>query len=83
VKPRILQGHVEGEWCFTRDIVSVSLRPPWRARLADHGRAIADALESVPEANVLTDVSVSIRVEQYVLFQRVCALAIGNAGVLE
>jgi hypothetical protein len=83
VEPRILQGNVEGEWCFSQNVVAVSLRPPWRARLADRGRAIAAAIESVPGANVLTDVHVRIRVEQYLLFQRTCAIVTGNAGRIE
>jgi hypothetical protein len=41
VNPRILRQEVEGEWCFTQNIVTVSLRPPWRVRLADTGRAIS------------------------------------------
>lgn len=83
VEPKILQGNVEGEWCFSENVIAVSLRPPWRARFADRGRAIAAAIESVPGANVLTDVRVQIRVEQYLLFQRKCALVTGNAGRIE
>jgi hypothetical protein len=83
VEPRILQGNVEGEWCFSQNVIAVSLRPPWRARLADRGRAIAAAIESVPGANVLTDVHVRVRVEQYLLFQRTCAIVTGNAGRIE
>ncbi|UCE86650.1 MAG: hypothetical protein JSU66_02620 [Deltaproteobacteria bacterium] len=83
VQPTILQGNVEGEWCFTENLIAVSLRPPWRARFADRGRAIAAAIESVPGANVLTDIRVQIRVEQYLLFQRKCARVTGNAGRLQ
>ena len=83
MEPTILQGNVEGEWCFTENLIAVSLRPPWHARFADRGRAIAAAIESVPGANVLTDVRVQIRVEQYLLFQRKCARVTGNAGRLQ
>lgn len=83
VEPEILQGSVEGEWCLTENVVSNLLRPPWRARFADRGRAVAVALDSVPGANVLTDVRVQIRVEQYFLFQRKCAIVTGNAGRIE
>jgi hypothetical protein len=51
------------------------LRP--RAR---DGGAIRDALAKVAGANVLTNVSVSVRVEQYLLFQRICAVVVGDAG---
>jgi hypothetical protein len=80
LEPEILRAGVEGEHCFSEDLIRVSLRPPWMARLADHGRAVADALAQVPEANVLVDASVSVRVEQYLLFQRICALVRGNAA---
>ena len=80
VTPRILRTGVEGEHCFTEDLIRVSLRPPWLARLADHGRAVADALAQVPDADVLVDASVSVRVEQYLLFQRICAHVRGDAG---
>jgi len=83
VNPKILRQEVEGEWCFTQNIVTVSLRPPWRVRLPDTGRAVAKAIDSVPGANVLTDVVVRTRVEQYVLFQRVCSIVIGDAGRME
>ena len=62
------------------DVIRVSLRPPWMARLADHGRAVADALAQVPDANVLVGANVSVRVEQYLLFQRICARVRGDAG---
>jgi hypothetical protein len=83
VEPTVLARGVEGEFCFAEDVVTVSLRPPWRARLADPGRAIEAALAKVPGANVLTHIEVRTRVEQYLLFQRVCSIAVGNAGRLE
>jgi len=83
VKPTVLARGVVGEFCFTQDVVSVSLRPPWRARLADPGRAVESALASVPGANVLTHVEVRTRVEQYLLFQRICSIVVGNAGRVE
>jgi hypothetical protein len=52
-------------------------------RLADTGRAVSAALDSVPGANVLTDVIVRTRLEQYLLFQRVCAVVVGDAGRME
>jgi hypothetical protein len=82
VSPRILKQDVEGEWCFTENIVAVTLRPPWQVRLADTGRAVTKAIESVPGANILTDVTIRTRIEQYLLFQRVCAIVIGDAGTL-
>ena len=45
--------------------------------------AVAKAIDGVPGANVLTDVSMSARVEQYLLFQRVCAIVVGDAGRME
>jgi len=81
--PTILVRGVEGEYCFSEDVISVSLRPPWRARLADPGRAVAAALAEVPGANVLTHVQVRTRVEQYLLFQRICSVVVGNAGRIE
>jgi hypothetical protein len=83
VNPKILQQEVEGEWCFTQNVIAVSLRPPWRVRLADAGRAVSKAIDSVPGANVLTDVTVRTRLEQYLLFQRVCAVVVGDAGRME
>jgi hypothetical protein len=80
VAPEILRAGVEGEHCFAQNVVAVALRPPWRARLADHGRAVADALAQVPEANVLVNASVHVRVEQWLLFQRTCAVVRGDAG---
>ena len=83
VRPEILKRGVEAEWCFTQDLITASLRPPWRARLADRGRAIARAIDSVPGANILTEVRIRVRVEQYLLFTRVCAIASGDAGRVE
>jgi len=83
VRPRVLRRDVEGEWCFTENVISVTLRPPWRARLADRGRAVEDALAKVPGANVLTEAFISVRIEQYLLFQRICSIVHGDAGRLE
>ncbi len=83
VRPEILKRSVEAEWCFSQDIITASLRPPWRARLADRGRAISRAIESVPGANILTEVRIRVRVEQYLLFTQVCAIASGDAGRVE
>ena len=83
LRPEILKRAVQAEWCFNQDIITASLTPPWRARLADRGRAISRAIDSVPGANVLTDVRIRVRVEQYLLFTRVCAIASGDAGRVE
>lgn len=83
VGPRLLREDVEGIYCFSRNAIRVLLTPPWRTRRANHGYAVAAALDAVPGANVLTDVRMSVEVQQYVLFQRVCAIATGDAGVLE
>jgi len=83
VEPTLLARGVTGEYCFSQDLIRVSLRPPWRARLADPGRAVAAALAEVPGANVLTHVQVRTRVEQYLLFQRICSVVVGNAGRIE
>lgn len=80
VDVQILRQEVTGEWCFTQDLISLSLRPPWRVRLADTGRAVSEALAAVEGANVLTNVTVRTRIEQYVLFQRVCSVVVGDAG---
>jgi hypothetical protein len=83
VEPKVLARGIEGRYCFSEDVVTVSLRPPWRARLADPGRAVEAALAKVPGANVLTHVEVRTRIEQYLLFQRICSIVVGNAGRLE
>ncbi len=83
VRPEILKRGVEAEWCVTQDLITASLRPPWRARLADRGRAISLAIESVPGANVLIELRIRVRVEQYLLFTLVCAIASGDAGRVE
>ena len=83
VRSQVIRRDVEGEWCFTQNLISATLRPPWRARLADRGRAVEDALAQVPGANILTHASLSVRVEQYLLFQRVCSIVIGDAGRLQ
>ena len=80
LRPEVLERGVVGEYCFSKNVVSATLQPPWQARLADTARAVAAALAKVPEANVLTSVSVQARVEQYLLFQRVCAIVVGDAG---
>lgn len=80
--PRLLKQDVKAEWCFAESFVTVALRPPWRVRLADTGRAVTRAIDSVPGANVLTHVRMRTRIEQYLLFQRVCAIVIGDAGVV-
>ena len=82
VQVELLERNVRGQSCFSVDVVRGILRPPWRARPADHGAAIADALSKVEGADMLMDVSVYARVEQYLLFQRICSLVIGNAGRL-
>ena len=82
MKVELLKRNVRGQACFSVDVVRAVLRPPWRARPADHGAAIADALSKVEDAEMLMDVSVYARVEQYLLFQRVCSVVIGNAARL-
>jgi len=44
---------------------------------------VRDALDGVPTANVLTNVDVRVRIEQYLLFQRICAVVQGDAGRVE
>jgi hypothetical protein len=83
IRPKVLRQEVTGEWCFAQDFITVSLRPPWRARLADVQPAITRAIESVPGANVLTDVRLRTRIEQYFFFQRICSIVIGDAGWVE
>jgi hypothetical protein len=83
VNPKILRQEVRGEWCFTQDIITLSLRPPWQVRLADMGWAVSRAIDSVPGANVLTNVVARTRIEQYLLVQRVCSIVIGDAGRVE
>jgi hypothetical protein len=83
VKARVLREGVEGSSCFSRGVLRSTLTPPWLSPRADHGLAIADALEAVPGANVMTDVSMQVQVQQYLVFQRVCAIVRGDAGVLE
>lgn len=83
VSADVLATGIRGEWCFSENALAVSVRPPWRARLADHGQAVRRALASVPDANVLLNASLDVRVEQYLLFQRICAIATGDAGRIE
>jgi hypothetical protein len=83
VRSKVIRRDVEGEWCFTRSLIGAILRPPWRARLADRGRAVENALEQVSPANVLTHAEFRVRVEQYLLFQRVCSVVVGDAGTLQ
>ena len=83
VNPKILRQEVRGEWCFSQNIITLSLRPPWRVRLADTGWAVSRAIDSVPGANIMTDVIVRTRIEQYLLFQRVCSIVIGDVGRVE
>lgn len=83
VEPVILAREVRGEFCFSEDVVTVNLRPPWQARLSDPGRAVEDALAKVPGANVLVRVQMRTRLEHYLLFQRVCAIVVGDAGRVE
>jgi hypothetical protein len=83
VRPLMIKRGVRGEWCFSENVIATTLRPPWNARLADHGRALRAALDGVPTANVLTNVDVRVRIEQYLLFQRICAVVQGDAGRLE
>ncbi|MDJ0867906.1 MAG: hypothetical protein QNK03_17510 [Myxococcota bacterium] len=80
---RILEPRVEGRWCFTQSFVQVVLRPPWQARRANHSPAIAAALEQVPDANALMNAQLLVEVQQFLLFQRTCAIARGDAGVMQ
>lgn len=82
VQPVVVQRDVEGRACFTENVLAVTLRPPWRARLADHGAAVRDALSRYPTANAMSDVRILVRVEQYLLFQRICAVVHGNVGTI-
>lgn len=82
VRPVVMQRDVEGSACFTENLLAVTLRPPWRARLADHGAALRDALSRYPGANAMFNVHIAVRVEQYLLFQRICAVVRGDVGRL-
>lgn len=83
VRAEVLRRNVVGEWCFRETLLSSTLRPPWRARLADHGLAIGRAIDAVPGADVLLDVELRVEIQQYLLFQRICAVAHGDAGRIE
>jgi len=80
VHAEVLAHDVEGEWCFRKTALSTTLRAPWRAHLAEHGLAIARAIDGVPEADVLLDVELRVHVQQYLIFQRICAVAHGDAA---
>ncbi len=82
VAVELLERGVRGQSCFSVNVVRAVLNPPWRARPADHGAAIADALARVEGAEMLMDVTVYARVEQYLLFQRICSVVTGDAGRL-
>jgi len=82
VHAEVLAHDVEGEWCFRKTALSTTLRAPWRAHLAEHGLAIARAIDGVPEADVLLDVELRVHVRQYLLFQTICAVAHGDAARL-
>ncbi len=82
VQPVVVQRDVEGRSCFTENLIAVTLRPPWNARLADHGAAVRDALSRHPTANAMSNVRILVRVEQYLLFQRICAVVHGDVGRL-
>lgn len=79
VDAEVLKWRVEGESCFSVNIVTGILRPPWRARPADHGAAIADALSKVEGAELLTRVSVNVKITQYILWQTICSQVVGDA----
>jgi hypothetical protein len=78
----IVQHDVEGRACSTENLIAVTLRPPSRARLADHGAALRDALSRYPGADVMSNMRLQVRVEQYLLFQRICAVVHGDVGRL-
>ena len=80
MEPEILEELVVGSDCFTQFFLQVLLTPPWRAKRANHALAMADAMEQVPEANVLVDVVLRVDVSQYLLFQRTCAVVTGGAA---
>lgn len=83
VQPVVVMRNVEGRACFTENFVSVTLRPPWNARLADHGAAVRDALSRHPSANAMSNVRIGVEVQQYLLFQRICAVVHGDVGTLQ
>ena len=62
MKTRTLRRIVLGKSCFTRDFITSILTPPWRAQRADHGLAIAAALEGVEGANVLLNTRIRVRI---------------------
>lgn len=81
-QPQPIQDLVVGKDCFTNFVLSALMTPSSSAQRADHGLAMADAMEQVPEANVLTDVVLRVDVDQWLLFQRTCAVVSGRAGRL-
>ncbi len=82
VPARVIQRGVEGRRYFTQNFVQVLLRPPWQARRANHSLAVAAALVRVPDANVLMNAALQVEVQQFLLFQRTCAIARGDAGAM-
>lgn len=80
LEPEIVRDSVEGRDCFTRFFLQVLLTPPSQARRPDHGAALADAMEQVPEANVLADAVMSVDEDEYLLVQRTCAVVTGRPG---
>jgi hypothetical protein len=84
VEPEILATDVEYGWCYTMTLLDYFSRFPWRASLVpNYGFAVRLALDSVPGANIMTDVAVERRRSEYLLFRRVCSTVTGNAGRIE
>lgn len=84
IQPEILATGVEYGWCYTLTLLDYAARLPWKASLVpNYGYAVALAIDSVPGANVMTNVKVERQRHEYGIFRRVCSTVTGDVGRIE
>jgi len=79
----IIAPDVEGYYCYWRTVLDSLARFPWNQPWTDHALAIQAVMRKHPEANVMLQASVRVRVTSFLLVDRFCAVVKGDLARVE
>jgi hypothetical protein len=79
----IVAPNVEGYYCYWRTILDRLSRFPWNQHLANHALALQAVMRQHPEANVMLNASVRVRVNYFLVVDRYCVIVEGDLARVE
>lgn len=79
----VVAADVEGYYCHWRNILDSLSRFPWNLPMMDHALALQAVMRQYPEANVMLNASVRVRVNEFILASRHCIFVEGDLARVE